>query len=303
MKIYKLVLLVLMVSFGVHGQELVSGKATLTKTGMGIYEIKKNNLPPQKIDIRQNEKNQLAGTLAVLFQDCENLRLSVFEMGEINESKLVKAVEQYNNCTYSPFKPTDKEAQEAANFQGDEYQFFASVGASVNRISFYNLDDYKTLTQGLVSIGIAATPGFVGTLQGNLFFTMEASAALAGDKDYPNSPFKANFKKNSERLQLGTEFRFNKNGFVKPLIGIGIGLARDHYNGIYDGYKLDQRQGSSFVIPKLGVLFSLDDKKSLGVIVSYIPEYQNNLIFIVNDQIFPLEINTHYLNAGLYFYF
>jgi hypothetical protein len=47
----------------------------------------------------------------------------------------------------------------------------------------------------------------------------------------------------------------------------------------------------------------LDEKKSLGVILSYIPEYENDLSFWNGEEIVPLIIDTHYINAGLYFYF
>jgi hypothetical protein len=99
------------------------------------------------------------------------------------------------------------------------------------------------------------------------------------------------------------EYHFNKNGSIRPLIGIGIGLSSDHYKGNYNGYDLNERDGSVFAIPKLGVLFSLDEKKSLGVILSYIPEYENDLSFRTEDDIIPLIIDTHFFNAGLYLYF
>jgi hypothetical protein len=132
---------------------------------------------------------------------------------------------------------------------------------------------------------------------------LETSAAFSGDKDFDNSPFKTNFKKNSYRVSLGSEYHFNKNGSIKPLIGIGVGLVRDHYNGNYDIYKLKQTEGSVFFIPKAGVLFSLDEKKSLGLIVSYIPEYEDDLSFIGDGEVVPLIVNTYFINAGLYLYF
>ncbi len=303
MKSIKLLLLVFFVSFGIQAQELVTGKATLTRTAEGIYEIKKTDGTIKKINIRPNEDKHVQGTLAVLFKDCEELRQSVFESRIVTEGQLILAVERYNKCNYTTFEPTEKEIEQAANFQGDEYKLFASIGGSLNRISFFNFDDYENLTQGQLSFGIAATPGFIGSLQGNLYFTLEANAALSGDKDFENSPFTTNFKKNSYRASLGAEYHFNKKGSIQPLIGIGAGLVRDHYDGKYDGYKIKQTEGSAFLIPKAGVLFSLDDKKSLGVIVSYIPEYENDLTFIGDGDIIPLIIDTHFINASLYLYF
>lgn len=303
MKSFKLVLLVLFASFGMQAQELVTGKAVLTRVATGIYEIKKEDGTTKKINIRPNEDNHVQGTLAVLFRDCEKLRQSVFDSHLVMEGQLIQAVETYNNCEYTPFEPTEKEIKQAANFQGDEYKLFASIGGSLNRISFFNFDDYENLTQGQASFGIAATPGFIGSLQGNLYVTLEVNAAFSGDKDFGNSPFETNFRKDSQKANLGLEYHFNKNGSIRPLIGIGIGLSSDHYKGNYNGYDLNERDGSAFAIPKLGVLFSLDEKKSLGVILSYIPEYENDLSFRTEDDIIPLIVDTHYINAGLYLYF
>ena len=68
---------------------------------------------------------------------------AVFDLQLINEGQLIQIVKKYNNCTYSPFEPSDKEVKQAANFQGDKYKLFASIGGSLNRISFFNFDDYE----------------------------------------------------------------------------------------------------------------------------------------------------------------
>lgn len=303
MKSLKLVLLALLASLGMQAQELVTGQATLTKVKNGLYEIKKEDGTVKKIDIRPNVEEHLQGTLSVLFNDCKKIRQSVFDLKTITEDDLVKTVKEYNTCNYSQFEPTEKEVKQAANFQGDQYKLFASIGASVNRISYFNFDDYENLTQGQIIFGVAATPGFVGSLQGNLYFTLELNAAFSGDKDFDNSPLETNFKKNSLRASIGTEYHFNKNGSIKPLIGVGIGVVQDRYDGNYNNYEIKHNAGSAYWIPKVGVLFSMDSKKSLGVIVSYIPEYQNDLFFVNNDEIVPLIIDTHYINAGLYLYF
>lgn len=303
MKSIKLLLLVVLASFGMQAQELVNGQATLTKIKQGIYEIKKEDGTVKKIDIRPNVEEHLLGTLSVLFNDCETTRQSVFDLKTITEDDLVSTVKEYNNCNHTPFQPTEKEIKQAANFQGDQYKLFASIGGSLNQISFFNFDDYENLAQGQLSFGIAATPGFIGSLQGNLYVTLEVGAAFSGDKDFENSPFETNFKKDSQKANLGLEYHFNKNGSIRPLVGIGIGLSSDHYKGNYNGYDLNEREGSAFAIPKVGVLFSLDEKKSLGVIFSYIPEYENDLSFWNGEEIVPLIIDTHYINAGLYLYF
>lgn len=303
MKVLKLLLLTLLVSFGMQAQELVTGQATLTKIQNGIYEIKIEDETIKTIDIRPNVEERLQGTLSVLFKECEETRQAVFNLREITESNLVETVKNYNNCDYTPFEPTEKEVKQAAKFQVDQYKFFAGIGASINRISYFRLDDYENLTQGQLSFGIAATPGFVGGLQGNLYFTIEVNAAFSGSKDFSNLPFPTNFKKNSFRGSLGAEFQFNKNGSIQPLIGAGVGFLRDHYNGYYNDYQINQTENNVFWIPKVGVLFSLDERKSLGLIVSYIPKYENTLSTMTNKQDVPLIVDTNNINAGLYLYF
>lgn len=296
-------MLIFLASMSIQAQDLVSGKATLTKIQRGIYDIKISGTIKQ-IDIRPNVEEHIQGTLSVLFNDCEDLRQSVFQMKEITEDKLISAVKKYNNCNYTPFQPTEKEVTQAANFQGDKFKLFAKLGMSINRTSFFDSNEYQNQTQGQIGFGIAATPGFLGSLQGNLYFTMEVEAAFSGDKEFNNSPFAANFKKNSYKANLGTEFHFNKKGIFQPLIGIGVGLTRDHYNGSYDSYKIKETVGSAFVNPKIGVLFPLDEKKSLGLIMSYIPKYTNDLSFFNQDrEVIPLTIDTYYINAGLCLYF
>ena len=303
MKKIKMLLLALLAVTGMQAQELVSGKTSLSKLQNDVYEITKADGTKKTIDLRPNVEEYVPGILSVLFKDCEKVRLAVFELGEVSEQELINTVNDYNNCSYTPFEPTEKEVKQAANFQDDQFKLFASVGAAINRTSFFNFDDYENLTQGQASFGIAATPGFIGPLQGNLYVTLEVSAGFSGDKDFENAPFETNFKKDSQKANLGLEYHFNKNGSIKPLIGIGIGLSNDHYNGKYNGYKLNKRAGSAFAIPKLGMLFSMDEKKSIGVIFSYIPEYENDLTFRTEDEIIPLIIDTHYINAGLYIYF
>ena len=303
MKIVKLLFLIFLVSMSSQAQELVTGKATLTKIKNGVYYITIDGTTKQ-LDIRPDFEKHIQGTLSVLFNDCEDLRQSVFQMREITEGNLISVVKKYNNCIYTPFQPTEKEIEKAAKFQGDEIKIFGKIGVSLNNVSFFDRDNYESQAQGQIGFGIAATPGFLGSLQGNLYFTLEVEAAFSGDKEFDNSPLQTNFKKNSFKGNFGTEFQFNKNGSFQPLVGIGVGLTQDYYKGTYDVYKIKGTVGSGFVIPKIGVLFSLDDKKSLGLIVSYIPKYSKDLSFINEDEeVVPLIIDTYYLNAGVYLYF
>lgn len=303
MKTIKILMLLLLFSFASNAQELVSGKATLTKIKNEVFYIKVDSIT-KKIDLRPDFDKHIQGTLSVLFKDCEDVRLSVFKDQRLNEEKLISLVKEYNNCTYAPFQLTEKEAQRAADFQGDELRGFAKLGTSINRTSFFDGDNYENQVQGKLGIGMAATPGFLGSIQGNLYFTLEVEAAFSGDKDFDNSPLKTNFSKNTYQGNLGTEFHFNKNGSFQPLIGINVGLRQNYYKGNFDNYRIKNHVGSAFVMPKLGVLFSIDEKKSLGLILSYIPKSTDDLSFInEDDEVVPFLIDSYNLNAGVYLYF
>src|SRR5690606_22402869 len=113
-----------------------------------VYEITKEDGTKKTIDLRPNVEEYVPGILSVLFKDCEKVRLAVFELRQISEQELINTVNDYNNCNYAPFEPTEKEAEKAANFQGDRYKLFVGVGASINRTGFFNFDNYESLSQG-----------------------------------------------------------------------------------------------------------------------------------------------------------
>lgn len=303
MKSIPLILLFFLACMNSQAQDLVSGKATLSKVSNSVYEIKVDSIT-KRLDLKSDTKNRNQGILSVLFKDCEEVRLSVFQISELTEGKLISTVKKYNDCNYTPFQLTEKEAERAANFQVDQYKLFAKLGMSLNQVSFFDSGDYENQTQGQLGLGIAATPGFLGTFQGNVYFTFEVDAAFSGDKEFDNSALVTNFKRNSYRGSLGVEYHFNKSGPVQPLIGIGVGLSQNYYNGSYDGYLIEETVGNGFVNPKAGILFPLGDKKSLGLILSYIPKQSDDLSFRNEEkEIIPLVIDTHSFNAGLYFYF
>src|SRR5690554_1529868 len=262
MKSILLILLIFLACMNSQAQDLVSGKATLSKVSNSVYEIKVDSIT-KRLDLKSDTKNRNQDILSVLFKDCEEVRLSVFQISELTEGKLISTVKNYNDCNYTPFQLTEKEAERAANFQVDQYKLFAKLGMSLNQVSFFDSGDYENQTQGQLGLGIAATPGFLGTFQGNVYFTFEVDAAFSGDKEFDNSALVTNFKRNSYRGSLGVEYHFNKSGPVQPLIGIGVGLSQNYYNGSYDGYLIEETVGNGFVNPKAGILFPLGDKKSL----------------------------------------
>ena len=287
----------------IRAQELVSGKAILTKESSGIYSIKVAGQTKQ-IDIRPNKQEHVKGILSVLFKDCENLRQSVFDLPTIDEGTLVSSVEAYNKCTYSPYSPTEKEIEKADRFLSDQLKIFVNLGTSINQMRFVDGGSLETQVQGNAGIGLAASPGFLGSLQNNLYFTLDAGMAFSGEKDFSNATYPTELRRNSFQSSLGTEYHFNKNGSFQPLIGFGLGLRQDYYKGRFNSYNINDHAGSAYIIPKTGILFNMNNNTSLGLLVDFIPRFTNDLYF-KNDQgkVESFSISTYQINAGLYLYF
>ena len=287
----------------VNAQTIINGKASLERLEKGVYQISKTDGTTQTVNLNTTTQAQVPGILALLFNDCESLRQEVLTENRYTEKDLKRSVEAYNNCSYSSYAPTDKELQKASAFQGDQFNFYGGIGASINRISFFNLDDYESLTQGQVQLGVAVTPGFIGSLQGNLFITLEASAGLSSEKDFDNVPLATSFKKNSYRLQMGTEVRLLKKSKMQPMIGVGIGGVRDNYKGSYNGDAIDISAGDVFYSPRVGLIFKCNNGKAIGLIASYISEYENDLSYPKVDEVIPLIVNSHQFNLTVNYYF
>jgi len=288
-----------------NGKILVSGKATLIKYSDSKFAVKMITGEEKVLYIRDDsyKQKQVPGILSVLFNDCNSIRDEINKDQTFTESKLINLTNLYNQCAYGAYQPTASEIEESNRYESDSFQFYAGLGASVNRISFFNFDDYETQTQPQVTVGVAVTPGFVGALQDNLYFTAEISAAFSGDKDFNNAPFTTNLKKNSYRFTIGSEYRFGKESNIQPYIGIGIGAATESYEGFYNGDPIDNSEGNIFFQPKAGVLFQLSNGKKIGFNISFIPEYETNLSFMKNNQLIPLIVDSHYFNAGINYYF
>ena len=301
--IYLLILISIMGIGTSRAQELVSGKAVLTRESSGVYSIKVAGQNKQ-IDIRPAKQEHVKGILSVLFKDCENLRQSVFDLTTIDESTLVSTLEAYNKCTYSPYSPTDKEIEKADRFLSDQLKFFVTLGTSLNQIRFVDGGSSDTQVQGNAGIGLAGSPGFLGSLQNNLYFTLDAGMAFSDEKDFSNAPQPTELRTNSFLSSLGTEYHFNKNGGFQPLIGIGLGLRQDYYKGSYNSHNIHVHAGSAYIIPKMGILFNMNNNNSLGVLVGLIPRFKNELYF-KNDEgkLESLSIDTYQINADIYFYF
>ena len=282
---------------------LVEGKATLYKVASNEYYIVNENGRSQQINIKQDE-DRIPGTLAVLFSDCNEIRSRINGEDSFSESDLIAYTEQYNNCAYSAYSPTENEAAMAARHNTDKMRWYFGLGANFNSIAFFDSSDTENQTAATVHAGVATSPSFTGSLQGNLYFYLEGTAGFSGDKDFSNSPEAANFRVNHFRLIGGTEFHFNKNGGFQPFIGAGIGTAGDYFKGTYQGYDFEISGGNVFFAPSAGVVFPIGNGKALGLKVTYLTEYDNDLTFpIAQDTPLFLEVDSQHINASVNFYF
>ncbi len=281
---------------------LVSGKASLYQVGNTNYAIERDGTV--RIVNLAEDQSTLAGTLAVLFEDCNSFREQLFKDDRFSEKDLKRFTEAYNNCDYnSAYTPTEGEVKRANAYQADAARFYAGFNAAFNSVSFFNLDNTEGQTGFGIHAGVAASPGFTGSLQGNLYFTLEGSASFAGDKDFGNASTVVNFKVNTYRLVLGTEYHFNKKGTVQPFLGLGIGVTSDSFDGTVSNVPFDITGGNTIYVPKAGVLFRLKNGKHIGVVGQYISEYENDLSLRNGGVVVPLEVNNQVFTVGVSYFF
>ena len=81
-------------------------------------------------------------------------------------------------------------------------------------------------------------------------------------------------------LMIGLEYVFNKAGMLSPFLGIGYGYTSDYFRGAIGTIDFKDQDQNAFFSPKAGVLYKLKNGNHLGLTVSYISEYKNDLTFI-----------------------
>ncbi|MFC7356566.1 outer membrane beta-barrel protein [Jejudonia soesokkakensis] len=288
-------------------EELVDGKATLLDIGNDRLLVRKSGEESQVLymDSTNPEKNKIPGILSLIFNDCNSIREDLKNGLRYTQYSVVETVKAYNNCDYNNtgYIPTEQEISMSSDYQRDEFLFYGGIGATLNRSSFFNFDDYESFTQPQIQIGVLATPGFVGSLQGKLFFYLEALASFSGDRDYENAGVPASLKKSSLKAIIGPEYHFNTDKTIQPVIGVGFGVGADTYKGKYDGFAVDDTGGHIFLAPKIGLLFNLSNGKKIGVMANYITEYEAKLNYERNNTIAPIIIDTHNFTLGINYYF
>lgn len=283
-------------------QTLVSGKASLYHAGGKDYLIDIDEGASERIDTGSN-RNQVRGLLLVVFSDCNEIRESLNKTDDFSERNLIMFTTNYNNCSYGDYQPTAKELEQANRSNTDQVKFYAGGGLSINNVSFFDSSDTEGLTGGRWVVGVAVSPSFLGTAQGNLHFSFEASGNYSGTKDFSNSTQPVELQVNSHQFFLGLEYYFNKSGKINPFIGAGVGVAADRFKGMVvdDSFNIDG--GNVVFSPRAGVMFGLNNGKHIGLLVNYITEYTNDLRFPAGERIILLDVNSQYLNFGLVYVF
>jgi len=282
---------------------LESGKASVFDLNNGDYLLLMENGSEKIINLEEN-KTQIPGILGVLFKDCNSIRDVIYKSDEINERILRGIVIDYNSCDYSDFSPTENEIKNANTYNTDTFRFYGGFQTGFNNTTINDFDSNSTNGYGL-GLGIAASPGFTGNLQGNLYFDFDFSMIFTGDNVFNNGATPLNYEVNSYRLSIGLEYLFNKEGVVQPFLGIGFGFTSDHYKGTISTISFKDDGQNNFFLPKIGLLYQLNNGKHLGLTLSYISEYENDLSFLFGEELtyYPFVIDTSAFNLGLNYYF
>ncbi len=282
---------------------LENGKASLSDLNNSDYLILMENGLGKIINLEEN-KAQIPGILGVLFKDCNKIRDIIYKSDEINERILRGIVSEYNACAYGDYTPTEDEMKNANTYNTDTYRFYAGFQTQFNNTTVNGFDSNSNTGYGL-GLGIAASPGFTGNLQGNLYFDFDFSMNFTGDSEYNNGFTPLNYKLNTYRITIGIEYLFNKNGTIQPFLGIGYGFTSDHYDGKMGTISFKDNNQSNLFIPKVGLLYKLKNGKHLGLTLSYITEYENDLSFRFGEVIiyYPFVVDTSAYNLSLNYYF
>ena len=279
---------------------LVSGKASLYHlTDDNFLIINESN--GQKFNL-VNNKQQIPGILSLLFNDCNPVRDEINKIEEFSGNTLIDLTNSYNKCEYGTYVPTETEIDKANTNNTDTFRFYAAILGSFNNTNVNNYGSNNSNGFGL-GLGLAASPSFMGKLQGNIYIDFDLSMIISGDSDFKNGTTPLNYKVNSYRLSFGLEYVFNKKGMLSPFLGIGYGYTFDHYNGSIGTIDFKDRDQNYFFSPKAGVLYKLKNEKHLGLTVSYISEYENNLSFIYDEVYNPFVIKNSFVSIGLSYYF
>ena len=279
---------------------LVSGKASLFELGEDYFIIANEN-KNQKFNL-EIDKKQIPGILSLLFNDCNPVRDNINKIEGFAENTLTNLTNSYNNCEYGTYVPTETEIKKANTYNTDTFRFYTALLGSLNNTNINGNSANNSSSLGL-GVGLAASPSFMDKLQGNIYIDFDFSMIFSGDTSFKNGDVPLNYKVNSYRFSLGLEYIFNKKGVLSPFLGIGYGYTSDYYNGSIGTINFKDHDQNYFFLPKVGILYKLKNENHLGLTVSYISEYENDLTFIYNESFNPLVIKNSFVALGLNYYF
>lgn len=275
---------------------LENGKASLYDLSNSDYLIIKENGEGKFINFKE-DKSQLPGILSLLFNDCNEIRSKINNSETYSEKTLINLTNNYNNCNYGEYSPTQKELESANSYNTDTFHYYFGIQTSFNNLSVNNVS--KSSQSFGLGLGISSSPSFLRKVQGNIYFDFDISLLFSGESEFKNFSPNLSFNMNSYRFSLGAKYLFNKKGSIKPFLGIGYGYTMDYYKGDYGTVAFKDNKQNYFFIPKVGALFQLSNGNHLGFTLSYISEYENNLSFIVNDFFYPFIVKHDFYVIGL----
>lgn len=280
---------------------LVKGKATLYQKNNTLFYIKKKDEQWIPIETSKN-KMIIPGTLNLVFNDCSAIRETIARTSSFNKTSLMGLTETYNNCNYSTeFELTDKEIAESSRFLSDVFWLYAGIGVTLNNLVF---DDTKqAIIFPQMSLGVLASPGFLGSLQDKLFLGSEVSYGFAGNQTL-NSPTQIlDVKIHSFVYKFEMQYNFNTSNRFEPYIGGGGNLHSDRFKGTLSGEQFNSQVGSFNYNLKAGFMYDTG-KHRLGLSFRYVPEYSSNASFMNSEgEIVPLILKNNYFISRLEFHF
>lgn len=280
---------------------LVKGKASLFQKDNTLFYLKKDDAQWIPIETSIN-KMIIPGTLNLAFNDCSAIRETIARTSSFNKNSLIGLTETYNNCVYSnAFELTEKEIDQSSRFLSDVFWLYAGVGASVNKLVFSDTEQAIVFPQ--VSLGVLASPGFLGNLQDKLFIGSDVSYGVTGTQTLNSSSQELEVRVHSFLYTLEMQYNFHTSNRFEPFIGGGVNLHADRFEGSLAGERFNSRDGGFNYNLKAGFMYDIG-KHRLGLSFRYVPEYTSNASFINTEgETVPVELKNNYFISRLEFHF
>ncbi|MEX0996621.1 MAG: outer membrane beta-barrel protein [Flavobacteriaceae bacterium] len=280
---------------------LVKGKATLYQKNNSLFYINRENASWIPIETSEN-KMIIPGTLNLAFKDCSPLRETIARTSTFNKNSLINLTEAYNNCDYSnEFELTEKEITQSSRFLSDVFWLYAGVGASINNLVFSNTEQSVLVPQ--MSLGVLASPGFLGNLQDKLFVGSDISYGVASTQTLNSSTQSLDVRVHSFLYTLEMQYNFNTSNRFEPFVGVGVNLHSDRFKGSLDGERFNSRDSDFNFNLKAGIMYEIG-KQRLGLSFRYIPEYTSDASFLNSlGELVPLDFKNNYFITRVEFHF